>query len=172
MVGQSRPHRGNYPLRGGVIVLALLLLGALGLTTGCAKKQVAARATAPVWVEYLAFSPDGKTLAAVTDQVVRLWEMPSGKEKLSFQGHTGTITGIAFAPDGKKLITGSQDHTLILWDAATGKEERVFKGHNIDLTAVAVSPDGRLLASGASHQSPFISFYEVKLWDAATGTCL
>jgi WD40 repeat protein len=57
------------------------------------------------------------------------------------------ITSVAFAPDGKTLISRSEDQTLRLWDAATGKEIRHIKEDRW-CRAVAVSPDGRTLACG------------------------
>jgi WD40 repeat protein len=68
---------------------------------------------------------------------------------------------VTFSPDGKRLATGSFDHTVKLWDAATGQELLTLKGHSVAVFSVAFSPDGKRLATG-SFDPP------VKLWDAAT----
>jgi WD40 repeat protein len=79
--------------------------------------------------------------------------------------HDGTVTSVAFSPDGARLASGSWDTTLRLWDAASGAPLATLKGHGSRLAAVAFSPDGRQLASGA-HDST------VRLWGAASGAPL
>src|SRR5207248_4243773 len=147
-------HRSRRrPVAAGLLLTTALLVFAL--PAGCAKRTVTAAPQAPPWIDCVAFRPDGKVLATVADQVVKLWDVDTGKERSSFRGHTNAITGLVFSPDGKNLVTASYDQTLILWDAATGKPERTLKGHRVALTAVAFSPDGKMIASGAAHPSPF-----------------
>jgi RNA polymerase sigma factor (sigma-70 family) len=69
----------------------------------------------------VAFSRDGKTLAAGTDTgTVLLWEVLTGAERRRFVGHDGWVGGVAFAPDGRVLASGGHDTTLLLWDV-TGR---------------------------------------------------
>jgi hypothetical protein len=77
-------------------------------------------------------------------------------------GHSDHVEAVAFSPDGRYVLTGSDDNTLKLWDVATGKELRSFSGHTYYVTSVAFSPDGRFGSSGSQDN-------EVKLWDLATG---
>jgi hypothetical protein len=66
---------------------------------------------------HIAFSPDGRTLAAgYADHAVRLWETASGRERRRFPGHISAIHAVAFAPDGKSLASGSADTTALIWD--------------------------------------------------------
>jgi RNA polymerase sigma factor (sigma-70 family) len=68
----------------------------------------------------LAFSPDGRTLAAGgEDGVVRLWEVFSGQERRRFTGHTGWADRVRFAPDGRRLASASNDTTTVVWDLTT-----------------------------------------------------
>jgi len=68
-------------------------------------------------------------------------------------GHTAKVTNVLFTPDGRELITVSQDKTIRTWDVATGEPLRVLRppigrGREGQLYAAALSPDGRTLAVG------------------------
>ena len=68
-------------------------------------------------------------------------------------GHTSTIRGLAFTPDGRQLVSGSQDKTIRVWDADTGKSVRIIRGEVAPgswgaIYNIALSPDGRWLAVG------------------------
>ena len=80
----------------------------------------------------------------------------------TFIGHTDTVESVAFSPDGKYVLTGSDDKTAKLWDAASGAEVRTFSGHTAKVESVAFSPDGNYVLTGSADNS-------AKLWDAATG---
>ena len=59
-------------------------------------------------------------------------------------GHSKGVYSVAFSPDGRLALMGSDDNTLRLWDVSTGKEIRTFAGHTSWVTSVTFSPDGRL----------------------------
>src|SRR5262249_43586468 len=61
--------------------------------------------------EALAYCPDGRFLAQVTGRAVRLWDVVAREERGRLEGHFGNITALAYAPDGKTLITGGTDGT-------------------------------------------------------------
>jgi WD40 repeat protein len=76
------------------------------------------------------------------DKTVKVWDAATGKETLSLTGHTSWVSSVAFSPDGKRIVSGSQDGTVKVRDAATGKETLSLKGHIHWVYGVAFSPDG------------------------------
>ena len=90
-------------------------------------------------------------------------------------GHMSQIVDIAFTPDGKQLVSASNDKTIRVWDIATGKTVRMIRGESAPgawgtIYAMALSPDARWLAIGGylSDAEP-ISASVIRLYDFATG---
>ena len=103
-------------------------------------------------------NPGQPETKALLEQILKEY----GGELLTMTGHNGAITSVAYSPDGKFVLSGSDDKTLKLWNAADGKEVRTFIGHHGAVTGVAYSPDGNAAASGSADGT-------VRLWDVATG---
>ncbi len=71
------------------------------------------------------------------------------REIRRFEGHDGEVWSVAFAPDGRRIVSASGDGSVRVWDAETGTELQRFEGHNGWVYTVAVSRDGRLALSGS-----------------------
>ncbi len=97
----------------------------------------------------LAFSPDGKLLAAAVGKVVHLWESDTGKPVFTVKGTKGgQVNGVAFAPDGRRLAAVYQNGEVVLWDVAGGAESARFAWQIGKATSIAFSPDGLVCAAG------------------------
>src|SRR5262249_24682348 len=79
--------------------------------------------------------------------------------------HEDCVHHLVFTADGRRVLTGSSDHTLRLWDVETGQEIRCFTGHTDRVEGVALSTDGKLALSGSRDGS-------MRLWDVATAETL
>jgi WD40 repeat protein/serine/threonine protein kinase len=115
-------------------------------------------------VHGLALSPDGRRIATSGEhrKDYNLWDAATGQRIATFRGHADQVQAVAFAPDGGRIASASEDRTVKIWDAATGQEIRTLRGHGAGVFSVAFSPDGRRLASDSWDST-------VKLWDVATG---
>jgi WD40 repeat protein len=73
-------------------------------------------------VAAVSFSPDGKMLASGSsgretgDNLVHVWEVATGQERLRLPGHEYAISSLLFSPDGAVLVSGSRDGTALIWD--------------------------------------------------------
>ncbi len=101
----------------------------------------------PVEGSSIVFSPDEQYLASASHNAVRIWNATTGQEQHPFAGHGGNVEFLTISPDGKTLVSGSDDHTGRVWDMATGKELRAYGEDDPNGIRVrAISPDCKTLA--------------------------
>jgi len=105
----------------------------------------------------LAFSPDGKTLAA-GGEGVRFWDVETGKEKPAWDGFKTGVYRLSYSRDGARLAAGGDEYSRVA-EAATGKALAEFDGQAV------LSPDGKAAAVG--HDKHW-----VVLWDVDAGQSL
>ncbi len=183
---------------GGTVVASSGQDGALVLWDSRSGGSDATRRIRPgtAWTEHLAYSPDGKLLAAATGKTLALWDNKGGRVH-QFEPHPSTIAAIAwdrpgrdlaaatqgglsshrveppqfvtrryawpaacltaaFSPNGKVLVSGTQDGSVHFWMLATGRDSQM-RGYGSKVTLTQWSANSRYLATGAGS--------EIVVWD-------
>ena len=105
---------------------------------------------------HVAFSPDGKIIVAIGENIIRLWQVENGKLLHSFKGYNAV-----FSPDGKLVVTSSRDNAR-LWQVENGKLLHILKGH---VGNAAFSPNGKLVVTSSGDKT-------ARLWQVETGKIL
>ncbi len=97
------------------------------------------------WVNFVAISPDGETLASAY-RTVRLWKTDTGELQKMVEG----FGPIGFSPDGKILLSSDGKGKIQVRDARTGELQRtvqVADSSGEGLSLMAIAPDGKTVAS-------------------------
>ncbi len=110
-------------------------------------------------------SYSGILVSGGDDQMIKLWDVASGRCLRTMQGHTRRVWSFAVSQDQRLLATGSDDRSVRLWDVATGQCLRTLEGHLDWVWAVTFGLGDRLLASGSDDNT-------IRLWDVQTGQCV
>ncbi|MCK4820660.1 PD40 domain-containing protein, partial [bacterium] len=111
-------------------------------------------------VTSLAFSPDGKVLAAASIHgEVKLWDVETGQEVNAIKVTSTYDVDIAYSPDGNTIAIVTD--RVRLWDLDTGQLGKSFTGSPHGDDSIDFSPDGKVLAT--------LKLYEIFLWDVDDG---
>lgn len=142
-------------LRGGVRCLAPAPDGSFvltGATDGCVRcwdTKTKALAYPPLDVDEkatvsaLALSPDAQSAAVgLSDGRVATWDLKQRRQTKRWKAHTATVTAVAFAPDGRHLVSTGDDGAANVWQAG-GQLVHKLVGHFGAVTGAVWSSDGR-----------------------------
>lgn len=115
-------------------------------------------------ISRIAISPDRKQIVSVhKDNIVRLWDTHSNKERKLFSGQSGHMNSLTFSFDNKFLAITKIDKTILIWDLVNGRSHTILKGHQKSIQALAFSPNEYgLIASGSSDGT-------IRVWNSITG---
>src|SRR5688572_2657216 len=123
-------------------------------------------------MEHPVFSPDGKTLAAISGEAVVLWSVYTGKKLFSLKKLAGDPSAIAFSPDNRLVAVASVkrnrpggESEITVWDTSTRKVVNRLKGNNDSVACLQFVDEGRTLLMGTLQYDREAETGTVKMWN-------
>jgi WD40 repeat protein len=120
--------------------------------------------TIPTKAQHAVLSPGGLGVATTRGKIAQLWDASTGKLLHTLRGHSSLVTDAEFSPNGRELVTVSDDNTGRVWVARSGRLLHVLVGHFFPVYTGSFSPDGHWIVTASQ--------FTAGLWNAATGQLL
>jgi WD40 repeat protein len=111
-------------------------------------------------VSWVAFNHDSSALVFATENQARIWSLRDRDFIGRTVAHDSPIADVEFSPDGRWIVTGSQDKRARIWEVATGLPASDWFEHPESVTNAAFSPSGKKLLT-ASFDG------QVRVWNLA-----
>jgi len=112
-----------------------------------------------------AFTTCGILAVGYDDGSIKVFDCKTLTVKKTLTGHTNSVRGLEFTPDGTTLVSVSWDTHAIVWDVATGANKRTVSFHRDWVECVDVSPDGTLAVTGGRDN-------RIVMWELSSGNML
>jgi WD40 repeat protein len=110
-----------------------------------------------------AVTPDGQhVVSASWDNMLKVWDLKTGREVVTLEGHGAGVNGCAVTPDGRHVVSVSRDNTLRVWDLESGRQVATLGSHGDSVKSCVMTPDGRRVVSASGD-------CRLKVWDLESG---
>ena len=114
------------------------------------------------WVRALAVEPGNEWFASgAGDRTIKIWDLASGRLKLTLTGHISTVRGLAVSPRHPYLFSCAEDKMVKCWDLETNKVIRHYHGHLSGVYTMSLHPTLDVLCTGGRDGV-------VRVWDMRT----
>jgi WD40 repeat protein len=101
-------------------------------------------------ITQIAYSPNGMHVAAAGSAGIWIYDVTIHQEVALLTGNMGPVSGVAFSPDGRTIVSGSNDGSVWVWNVKTGEHRQILTAEQEWVSSVAFSPDDKIIASGGA----------------------
>lgn len=119
------------------------------------------------------FNPDGRRIVAALQSALIglsggdlntavIWDLHSQEMIQCMKGHERAVRCAQYSPDGRRIVTASEDKSARIWEATTGKEVGALRGHEASINSALFSSDGDQIVTASDDGT-------VRIWDAGSG---
>jgi WD40 repeat protein len=141
------------------------IVAEVDLATGKTNWSLPIVAVQGPYAAWCAYSPDGRMLATVSNDVAMVWDLKARRQQFTLQTHDRNASALAFSPDGTLLVSGGLNGILDVWDVQKGAAVTNFQGHQSQIERGEFTPDGKTFVT-ASYD------HTLKLWLTSNWTAL
>ncbi len=153
----------RFGIAGSVLALLAVALGLLALVSFLSARDGRDRSRSREKAQTAAGllqSRDPAASVRMAYEAIKIHDTPEAEEALRsalvgshwrgvLRGHKNTVLSARFSPDGKLVVTASDDRTARIWQTATGRTITILRGHTDSVSDAALSPDGKLVVTAS-----------------------
>jgi WD40 repeat protein len=103
----------------------------------------------PYWDFCGCVTPNGELALSASKNVYTIWKIYSGQIVNRFNLPTSKKDIVVITPDGKRVLSTTNDNSCILWSLSSGEITNIFSDHKDIISAMAISPDGKMFVTGS-----------------------